>query len=48
MTVVDVHEIFAKSNDKLVNMAIKVHEIDPHPNQKGHELIARSVIAMLE
>ena len=48
VTVVDVHEIFAKSNDKLVNMAIKVHEIDPHPNQKGHELIARSVIAMLE
>lgn len=43
-TLVDIKSEFDKCEDKLVNMAIKGREIDPHPNKKGHDLIGKMVI----
>lgn len=43
-TLVDIKSEFDKSEDKLVNMALKGKEIDPHPNKKGHALIGKIVI----
>lgn len=43
-TLVDIKSEFEKSEDKLVNMALKGREVDPHPNKKGHDLIGKMVI----
>lgn len=41
---IDVKGAFESSDDKLVNMMVSWGSIDPHPNTKGHKVIAELII----
>ncbi|MCH5251669.1 MAG: SGNH/GDSL hydrolase family protein [Lachnospiraceae bacterium] len=47
-TLVDIKSGFENSEEKLVNMAFKGREFDPHPNKKGHLLIGQLVIKAIQ
>lgn len=47
-TLVDIKKGFDNSNEKLVNMAWKGTQIDPHPSKEGHQLIGELVIWKLK
>lgn len=42
--VVDVKAGFDGAENSMINVSLEGRKIDPHPNQKGHELIAKLVI----
>ena len=46
--VADVFSAFQGSQEKLVNMAIRKDAIDPHPNARGHEIIAEKMLEKIQ
>lgn len=46
--VADVFAAFRGSREKLVNMAIRKDAIDPHPNARGHEIIAGKMLEKIQ
>ena len=46
--VADVFSAFHGSHEKLVNMAIRKDAIDPHPNARGHEIIAEKMLEKIQ
>lgn len=46
--VADVFSAFQGSHEKLVNMAIRKDAIDPHPNARGHEIIAEKMLEKIQ
>ncbi len=43
--VIDVKEAFDKSDTKLINMAFRWGDVDPHPNVEGHKRISELIIS---
>ncbi len=42
--VIDIKKAFLESDRKLINMAINLERVDPHPNADGHSLIGTLMI----
>ena len=45
---IDVKGIFDSQKDSVINLAIQGKELDPHPDKKGHHLIADAVIQKIQ
>lgn len=45
--VIDVKDAFSNSDRKLINMAVNLERVDPHPNIDGHSVIGGLIIKKL-
>lgn len=46
--VIDIKNAFSNSDRKLINMAINLERVDPHPNSDGHSVIGGLIIEKLK